>query len=68
MERRLLLNVEIDIRYLLLWRAYRALKAANDCEAQGKGRARGRLRKVPQRSFIDCGLSIININFPVALH
>ena len=26
------------------------------CEAQGKGRARGRLRKVTQRSFKDCRL------------
>ena len=33
------------------------------CEAQGKGRARGRPRKVTQRSFIDCRLSII-VYFP----
>ena len=38
------------------------------CEAQGKGRARGLLRKVTQRSFIDYRLSIIDINFPEALH
>ena len=31
------------------------------CEAQGKGRAKGRLRKVTQRSFIDYRLSIIDI-------
>ena len=29
-----------------------------NCEAQGKGRTKGRLRKVTQRSFIDCRLSI----------
>ena len=29
------------------------------CEAQGKGRAKGRLRKVTQWSFIDHRLSII---------
>ena len=33
----------------------------NFCEAQGKGRVKGQLRKVTQRSFID-------INFPEALH
>ena len=33
------------------------------CEAQGKGRAMGRPRKVTQRSFIDCRLSII-VYFP----
>ena len=33
------------------------------CEAQGKGRAKGRHRKVTQRSFIDCRLSII-VYFP----
>ena len=32
-----------------------------NCEAQGKGRAKGRLRKVTQRSLIDYILSIINI-------
>ena len=31
------------------------------CEAQGKGRAKGRLRKVTLRSFIDYRLSIIDI-------
>ena len=31
------------------------------CEAHGKGRAKGRLRKVTQRSFIDYRLSIIDI-------
>ena len=31
------------------------------CEAQGKGRAKGPLRKVTQRSFIDYRLSIIDI-------
>ena len=33
----------------------------NFFEAQGKGRVKGQLRKVTQRSFID-------INFPEALH
>ena len=33
-----------------------------------KGRAKGRLRKVTQRSFKDCRLSIIDIDFPEALH
>ena len=37
------------------------------CEAQGKGRAKGRPRKVTQRSFIDCRLYII-LYFPDALH
>ena len=36
------------------------------CEAQGKGRAKGRLRKVTQRSFKDYRLSIIDIDFPRA--
>ena len=36
------------------------------CEAQGKGRARGRPRKVTLRSFIDYRLSIINILEPRA--
>ena len=40
----------------------------NFCEAQEKGRAKGRLRKVTQRSFIDYRLSIIDIDFPEALH
>ena len=31
------------------------------CEAQGKGRAKGRLLKVTLRSFIDYRLAIINI-------
>ena len=31
------------------------------CEAQGKGRSKGRLRKVTQRSLIDYRLSIIDI-------
>ena len=36
------------------------------CEAQGKGRAKGRPRKVTQRSFIvDCRLLY---TFPDALH
>ena len=34
------------------------------CETQGKGRAKGRLRKVTQWSFIDYSWSIINILFP----
>ena len=40
------------------WRqAVNSSYCANDsfCEAQGKGRAKGRLRKVIQRSFIDGG-------------
>ena len=32
-----------------------------NCEAQEKGRAKGRLRKVTQRPFIDYRLSIIDI-------
>ena len=31
------------------------------CEAQGKGRSKGQLRMVTQRSFIDYRLSIIDI-------
>ena len=31
------------------------------CEAQGKGRAKGRPRKVPQRSFIDGGWWMVDI-------
>ena len=34
-----------------------------NCEAQGKGRAKGQLRKVTQKSFIDCRLKII-VYFP----
>ena len=32
-----------------------SLNTATNCEAQGKGRAKGRPRKVTQRSFIDGG-------------
>ena len=39
-------------------------QARHFCEAQGKGRARGRPRKVNQRSFIDCRLLIIVYTFP----
>ena len=31
------------------------------CEAQGKGRAKGRPRKVTQRSFMDCGWWMVDI-------
>ena len=40
----------------------------HNCEAQGKGRARGRPRMVTQRSFIDYRLVIVDIDFPDALH
>ena len=43
-------------------------KGRRNCEAQGKERAKGRFRKVTQRSFIEYRLSIIDINFPEALH
>ena len=36
----------------------------HNCEAQGNGRAKGRLRK----SIVDCQLSIVDIDFPEALH
>ena len=36
-------------------------KCLNSCEAQGKGRARGRPRKVTQRSFIDGGWWMVDI-------
>ena len=40
-----------------------------NCEAQGKGRARGRPRKVTQRSFIDGGWMVDGgYPFPDALH
>ena len=32
-----------------------------NCEAQGKGRAKGRPRKVTQRSFIDCRWWMVDI-------
>ena len=40
------------------------------CEAQGKGRAKGRPRKVTQRSFIDGGWWMVDggYPFPDALH
>ena len=38
------------------------------CEAQGKGRAKGRLRKVTQWSFVDYRFSIIDIDFPKTIH
>ena len=40
------------------------------CEAQGKGRATGRPRKVTQRSFIDGGWWMVDggYSFPDALH
>ena len=41
------------------------------CEAQGKGRAKGRPRKVTQRSFIDGGWWMMvdgGYPFPDALH
>ena len=31
------------------------------CETQGKGRAKGRPRKVTQRSFMDCGWWMVDI-------
>ena len=34
------------------------------CEAQGKGRVKGRLRK----SVVDCRFLIVDIDFPEALH
>ena len=41
-----------------------------NCEAQGKGRAGGRPRKVTQRSFIDGGWLMVDggYPFPDALH
>ena len=51
---------------------YNSCRTEIYCEDQGKGRAKGRLstriRKVTQRSFIDYRLSIIDLNFPEALH
>ena len=35
--------------------------SSNNCEAQGKGRAKGRPRKVTQRSFIDGGWWMVDI-------
>ena len=35
--------------------------STNFCEAQGKGRAKGRPRKVTQRSFIDSGWWMMDI-------
>ena len=42
----------------------------NNCEAQGKGRVKGRLRKVTQRSFIDHRWWMVDggYPFPDALH
>ena len=40
----------------------------NYCEAQGKGRAKGRPRKVTQRSFIDWWIVDGGYPFPDALH
>ena len=42
----------------------------DSCEAQGKGRAKGRLRKVTQRSFIDYRWWMVDggYPFPDALH
>ena len=37
------------------------IQSNSNCEAQGKGRAKGRLRMVTQRSFVDYRLSIIDI-------
>ena len=42
----------------ILWLVYNFKEY---CEAQGKGRSKGRLRKVTQRSFVDYRLSIIDI-------
>ena len=41
-----------------------------NCEAQGKGRAKGRPRKVTKRSFIDGGWWMVDggCPFPDALH
>ena len=43
----------------ILWLVYNFKEY---CEAQGKGRSKGRLRKVTQRSFIDYRFSIIDIH------
>ena len=50
---------KVSILFIVVWYLFY-------CEAQGKGRAKGRLRKL----IVDCRyqLSIIDIDFPEALH
>ena len=49
---------------------YPILLICINCEAQGKGRARGGPRKVTQRSFMDGGWWMVDggYPFPDALH
>ena len=65
-----IINMKIRLLVLLLlWmvtgRSKADGRAMDICEAQGKGRAKGRPRKVTQRSFIDGGWWI---SFPFPLH
>ena len=40
------------------------MRFGTNCEAQGKGRAKGRPRKVTQRSFIDGGWWMVDGGYP----
>jgi len=51
-------NMQMFCIFLYL-RPHRA--CFRNCEAQGKGRAKGRPRKVTQRSFIDCRWWMVDI-------
>ena len=49
------------IKYVINVGKYSHLIEVEVCEAQGKGRAKGRPRKVTQRSFIDGGWWMVDI-------
>ena len=54
---RILYNLADVIKYIL----FNIIMISSDCEAQGKARAKGRPRKVTQRSFIDGGWWMVDI-------
>ena len=50
-----------DLKKTIVYKVCYKLSILPNCEAQGKGRAKGRPRKVTQRSFIDGGWWILDI-------
>ena len=57
------LIIKIYTNFNMINKSIKNVNKRTYCEAQGKGRAKGRPRKVTQRSFIDGGYP-----FPDALH
>ena len=63
-----LLTAQLIETAFMIWISGFLCMLEPNCEAQGKRRAMGPLRKVTQRSFIDYRLSIVDVDFPEALH